>query len=505
MKNLSIAMLSLLLLTSCQVNISTSEVSTSGSSIQEESSSLKTYEKTSEVRLTTGDQESLFKKIDDIVASDHQEEGSALIDVNTSSSLAPVKMFGAALTHASAHQLMLDKKGDQRKAILEDLFTSKGADFNAIRVPIGASDFHAEEHVFTCCDTKGSEDNLLEHFTLEHDEEIIQVIKEIYTMKKDLQIIAVPWSAPEWMKVNTHASSEDPDGPKLCGGTLKDEFLPTFGQYLNEFCYRYLDEGININYLAFENEPTFNGADYPCMLLSPSQADLLALQLNSTLPECTKLIAYDHNCELGMYSYLGNEFAEEEHRNLFDAIAIHGYGSESIPTGVGKLRQLYPEKEVYMTEITEWEHDSRFDTDLMYVCRNTTIKALQQGLSGTLYWNLILDSNGGPNIGQKSTCYGVVNIDTSEDGSLIYTKRPAYYGLASISHMLHIEKDVTTYSLSTLCDDESILAIAFKKGDKYSLAIANTSYEMKTISVRLEHQFYNYSLESRSLVSFTFD
>ena len=54
-------------------------------------------------------------------------------------------------------------------------------------------------------------------------------------------------------------------------------------------------------------------------------------------------------------------------------------------------------------------------------------------------------------------------------------------------------------------DDESILAIAFKKGDKYSLAIANTSYEMKTISVRLEHQFYNYSLESRSLVSFTFD
>ena len=140
-----------------------------------------------------------------------------------------------------------------------------------------------------------------------------------------------------------------------------------------------------------------------------------------------------------------------------------------------------------------------------HVCRNTTIKALQQGLSGTLYWNLILDSNGGPNIGQKSTCYGVVNIDTDQDGSLIYTKRPAYYGLAAISHMLHIEKDVTTYSLSTLCDDESILAIAFKKGDKYSLAIANTSYEMKTISVRLEHQFYNYSLESRSLVSFTFD
>jgi len=509
MKNLSLALLSLLLLTGCQVNINTGMTSenliSDSTSKIEESSSFKTYETTSEVKLTTGDKENLFKTVDNIKASDHQIEGSTLISVDESKTIAPVKMFGAALTHASAHQLMLDKTGVQRREILEDLFTDKGADFNAIRLPIGASDFHAEEHVFTCCDTKGSDDNLLEYFTLEHDEEVIQVIKEIYEIKPDLKIIAVPWSAPEWMKLNTRASSEDPEGPKLCGGTLNDDYLTIFGQYLNEFCYRYFDEGIRIDYLTFENEPTFNGADYPCMLLSPYQADLLALQLNSTLPECTNLIAYDHNCEAGMYTYLENEFADSEQRSLFPAIAIHGYGSEAIPTGVRKLRALYPEKEVYMTEITEWEHGSSFDTDLMYVCRNTTINAYRSGLSGTLYWNLILDSNGGPNIGQKSTCYGVVNIDQNEDGTLAYTKRPSFYGLASISRMLHIQEDKTTYSLETNYEDDGILAIAFKKEDKYSIAIANTSYENKEVSVKILNQFYNYLLASRSLVSFTLE
>ncbi|MCR4698368.1 MAG: hypothetical protein K5762_03270 [Bacilli bacterium] len=509
MKKISFAILSLLLMSSCNQTVSSSqEMNDSHSSILSpilESNVLKTFEETSEVKLTTGDKTHLFDTIDNIKANSTQKADSILIEVNEKKEIAPVKMFGAALTHASAHQLMLDKEGKQRKEILEDLFSSKGADFNAIRLPIGASDFHAEEHVFTCCDVKGSDDNLLENFTLEHDSEVIQVIKEIYEIKPDLKIIAVPWSAPAWMKNNTHASSEDLTGPQLCGGTLNDSYLKTFGEYLNEFCYRYYDAGIRIDYLTFQNEPTFNGADYPCMLLTPSQADLLALQLNSTLPECTSLMAYDHNCEAGMYTYLESEFADEEQRLLFSGIAIHGYGSEWIPTGVRNLRDLYPEKEVYMTEITEWEHGSSFDTDLMYVCNNTTIQAYRAGLSGTLYWNLILDSNGGPNIGQKSTCYGVVNIDQNPDGTLNYTKRPSFYGLSAISRMLHIEEGNTTYSLETSYDDDSIMAIGFHKGDKYSIAIANKSYEEKNISVKILNQFYNCSLAERSLLSFTLE
>jgi hypothetical protein len=71
--------------------------------------------------------------------------------------------------------------------------------------------------------------------------------------------------------------------------------------------------------------------------------------------------------------------------------------------------------------------------------------------------------------------------------------------------MLHILEHKTTYSLETNYQDDGILAIAFKKEDKYSIAIANTSYENKEVSVKILNQFYNYSLASRSLVSFTLE
>lgn len=504
MKNIFPSIIFLFILVSCQGTTSSSSLSSETISSSTSSSDVISYDQTSMVKLTTGDKEHLLETQENIKATSIPTSGSTVVHVNEENTLAPVKMFGAALTHASAHQLMLDEEGDQRKAILKDLFTSQGANFNAIRVPIGASDFHAEEHVFTNCDVKGGEDDLLANFNLDHDQELIQVIKEIYEIKPELKIIAVPWSAPEWMKVDSNASTEDPNGPKLCGGTLNNLYLKTYAQYLEKFCYAYSDLGIEINYLSLENEPTYNGADYPCMKLSASQAKTIALELNSTLPEWTSLMAYDHNCEDTLYTYLGEEFDTSTTRDIFSSIAIHGYGSQPIPEGTRALRELYPEKEIYMTEITEWEHGSSFATDLMYVCQNTTIKAYQNGLSGTLYWNLALDSNGGPNIGQKSTCYGVVNIDQADDGSLIYTKRPSYYGLSALSSLLEIEDAVVTYSLETEYENDSLLVAAFIKDNKYTVISANTSYSEQSVSVEIEDQYYSFDIPAQSILGFTF-
>lgn len=505
MKKSILSLSMLLLLTSCvkttsSVTSESDHISSSSSADASSSFVLPTYEATKEVILTTGDQAHKLENQLNLIGKSQPQIESELITIGEEQ-LSKVKLFGAALTHASAHQLMLDKSGVQRKDILTDLFTDKGANFNAIRVPIGASDFHAEEHVFTCCDNKGESD-LLEHFTLAHDQEIIQVIKEIYQLKPDLKIIAVPWSAPEWMKVNTQASSEDLEGPKLCGGTLSETYISTFASYLNKWCYAYADEGIEINYLCLQNEPTFNAADYPCMLLSPAQANTIARQLNATLPEWTSLMAYDHNCEDKMYTYLEDEFSDDNY-SMWDSIAIHGYGSQSIPSGTKQLKSLYPDKDVIMTEVTEWEHDSSFANDLMYVCTHTTNKAYQNGLSGTLYWNLALDSLGEPNIGQKSICYGVVNIDQNADGSLLYTKRPAYYGLASLSHLLDIDDETITYAIKTECNNPALVSCAFKKGYEYMVSIANTSNDEIPFSVKINDLYYSSRLPGRSVISFS--
>ena len=496
MKKQLICLLSIFLLVGCQQLPTVSSSDTTVSVIADKDFSL-----TKDIFLTEGLGEKRMSKVSNQSFSDRPLTQNNILKVDTSATMAQVDAFGAALTHSSAHQILLYKNKDERKAVLEDLFSSKGADFNTVRIPIGASDFHNEEHVFTCCDTKGDDGDLLKYFTLSHDQEIIQVIKEIYEIKPDLKIIAAPWSAPSWMKTGSKPSSKDPDGPSLCGGYLNNQYLNTFCDYLTKFCYQYEDQGIDINYLSLENEATFNGADYPCMIVTPSQASTIALSLNTTLPQKTKLLAYDHNCEDGMYEYLGEEFAKESISSLFSGIAIHGYGRESIPTGTANLRELYPDKKVYMTEITEWEHGSTFAKDLMYVCKNTTIKALNNGLSGTIYWNLALDSLGKPNLGQYSICYGVVNIDTRDDGTLSYTKNPAYYGLSHISRILNLSSEEETNSLKVDTNDSSLLACAFKTGDDFSFVVCNPTSEKADYSIEIDGHYFSSQLEASSVIS----
>lgn len=49
-------------------------------------------------------------------------------------------MFGGAITHSTAHLLLEDDTKNTLHEVLEDMFTSKGANFNSIRIPIGSSD-----------------------------------------------------------------------------------------------------------------------------------------------------------------------------------------------------------------------------------------------------------------------------------------------------------------------------------------------------------------------------
>ena len=387
----------------------------------------------------------------DSVKLDNSSKADVTLSFHPEKRKQQVDLFGGALTHSSAHLILEIKDKEKRKEFLRDIFVTNG--FNCIRIPIGSSDFHSEEHFFTCLDEIKDKKNPLSDFSLKHDQEIIQVIKEIKKIRKDLKIIAVPWSAPEFMKTDSKASTKDPKGPKLCGGTLKNEYIDMYADYLALFCDSYQDLGIDIDYLSLQNETTFNAADYPCMVLTSTQASAIARRLHSILPENTKLLAYDHNTEDVMYSYLEEEFMDKESESFFDSIAVHGYGSQPLYEGVRNLRSLYPDKKVYMSEITEWDSGSTFSQNLMYMAKNTTQKAINNGLSGTIYWNLCLSRDGGPCMGQTSTCYGLIDVDKNQNGNITTKKRSGFYGLSIFTSTLNISDSNPVYSLETSQSD----------------------------------------------------
>ncbi len=442
------------------------------------------------------------KYLDSVKLSESENKES---DVKLSFSLKDkeqkVDLFGGALTHASAHLILQIQDKDARKEFLEDIFQKHG--FNCIRIPIGSSDFHSEDHFFSCLDEVTDKNNPLKSFTLKHDRELIQVIREILEIRKDLKIIAASWSAPEFMKAGSRISSKDPNGPKLCGGTLKDDYINLYSDYLALFVDSYQELGIKIDYLSLQNEPTYNKADYPCMLLTSNQAKKIAKRLHSILPEETKLLAYDHNTEDVMYSYLEDEFEDEEAAACFDAVAIHGYGSQPLYEGTKNLKQYYPDKNVYMTEITEWDNKGNFSSNLMYMAKNTTQKAINNGLSGTIYWNLCLTKDGGPCMGQNSTCYGLIDIDRNEGGSIRTMKRSGFYGLGIFASILDITEDDPAYRLKTYQSDSSLLFSAFEKKEGYCFIVTNPTSEKLSFSLSYGFKDYSYDLESSSMIGFT--
>ena len=469
-------------------------------------STIATSYSTNSIYKTTGDKSSLMELQEniDIESNEQGEDFDTVVSIENVPNQ-DVNMIGGALTHSSAYLLMKDEEGGKRSEILKDLFSSEGANFNAIRIPIGSSDFHSEEHFFTCCDTKGSDDNLLKNFTLSHDENIISVIKEIYEIKPDLKIIAVPWSAPAWMMLNANKSSVDPDGYALCNGTLNSKYISTYADYLVKFVESYKDIGITINYLSLINEPLVEYTDYPSMQMSSSTAVKVSKNVINNLPEYTALLAYDHNCEDEMYSYLSNEFHTKSMDENYQNIAIHGYGSEPIPTALPKLKTLYPDKNIYMTEITEYEHDSTFSNDIMYAANNTCIVPYNLGLSGTVYWNLVLDSQGEPNLGQYSTCYGIVNMDFEDDGSISYSRNSAYYALSHVSKGLNISDDNTVSALRITTNNDYLQGAAFRnQSDLYELSLVNTSDNKIGFEVDFEDYSFSYQIEGNTLITFTF-
>ncbi len=412
-----------------------------------------------------------------------------------------VDLFGGALTHSSAHQILKIKDEEKRKEFLKDIFLTNG--FNCLRIPIGSSDFHSEEHFFTCLDSFSDASDPLKDFTLEHDRELIQVLEEVLAIRMDLRIIAAPWSAPAFMKKDSKVSSKDINGPKLCGGYLKDEFLSLYSDYLALFVEKYQELGIPIHYLSLQNEATFNSADYPCMILTPIQAKRIAKRLSSILPESTKLLAYDHNVEETLYDYLKKEFQDEETMSSFDSIGIHGYGKEPLPEGTKKLSELYPDKKIYMNEITEWDSGSTFSENLMYMAKNTTQEAINSGLSGTIYWNLCLDQNGGPCMGQYSTCYGLLDLSENEDGTIKIQKRSGFYGLSIFSRILHCSEKNHVYRLETSQSDSSLLFSAFEEKEGYGFVITNPTNKKIPFSLSYQKKEYSYELEATSMIGFT--
>jgi glucosylceramidase len=159
-----------------------------------------------------------------------------------------------------------------RNTAMHLLYGSDGARFNLGRIPMGANDYALTR--YTEDETNG--DTTLGSFSITRDMMyLIPYAKAALALNPSVRFWANPWTPPTWMK--TTAGSVNGNTCALTGSTAFDggcmngstANLSAYAQYFLKFVQAYAQQGIAIDTVAPQQQPTYSEG-YPSCLWSAS-------------------------------------------------------------------------------------------------------------------------------------------------------------------------------------------------------------------------------------------
>lgn len=420
---------------------------------------------------------------------------STVIDINEAATYQSIDGFGGALTDSSAWVIY---NSPQRNAIMNDLFSvAGGAGYNLVRVPMGSSDFARSHYTYddTCCD--------LNDFSVNHDTAyIIPLLQQARQLNPELKLMALPWSAPAWMKFNNSL---------LGGGYLRNDLYGLYANYFVRFLQAYNSHGLPVYAVSMQNEPHHAASSYASMQMEPNDQSNFATHnlrpaLNNAGLGTVKILGWDHNWYdnggPARFPFDVMSYNNSQALSSVAGVAYHCYespdGSYSLQTD---FRNAYPSKEVHFTECSGGDWATNQAGNLKWTLQNNVIGPLRNWAKSSLYWNIALDQNHGPRVGGCDNCRGMITVNTATG---TYTKNEEYY---SWGHLAKVVRTGAVRLGSTSLGNGSIETVAFKNPDGSLALVALNSNETSslTFKMRWAGQSFDYTLPARSVASFKWD
>ncbi|RPK24533.1 glycoside hydrolase family 30 protein [Paenibacillus xylanexedens] len=467
-------------------------------------------QRTAEVWITTGDQQNLLTPQKPIPITDHHDADTSSSDSTTqesdiSSSAFTIRIdpdktyqtmdgFGAAMTGSSAH-LINQLQDEKQEQMLKELFTTEGLNLDMVRHTIGASDYSVDElgkaSSYTYDDIESGTDYEMEHFSIEKDQEVVNMLKRVADLKPDLKVLGTPWTAPAWMKY----------GEKTTNGWYLDyndpQVYEAYARYFVKYIKAYQAKGIPIYGITLQNEPEFTSDKYPSMSMGPEeQAMFIRDYLGPALQDAgldTRIIAYDHNWDQAV-EYTSKVLGDEQAAAYIDGSAFHCYAGD--PSAMSEVHERFPDKNIYFTECSGGEWSPDFGENLSWQMSNLIIGAPRNWAKNVLLWNIALDPQGGPTNGGCENCRGVVTIDPENNE---ITRNVEYYALGHISRYVRpgaVRVDSTQ-------EQGQIENVTFRNPDgTMVLVAANTGEEEVSFDVVMDGDSFPYILPSQSAATF---
>ena len=373
-----------------------------------------------------------------------REPHSPVIVVDDRRHFQRIDGFGATFNEAGIICLNSLSKEEQA-GVLRMLFDPEsGAGFTVMKSPMASCDFASAGPWYSYDETPG--DTLMIHFSIERDlgpNGLVSFIKKASAFGK-FQIETTMDFAPDWMMYGLR------EGEKH----VRPEYYSALSRYYSRYVEAYASNGIVINYLNPFNEPEntwYSNVTYKEIgeLIKHYIAPRFKTQGLSTKIQLCESASRPE----GLQKFPA-VLDDPEASRYISSLTVHGYDWDEFGT-VAELHTRYPAYPIWMTEVCYArvnDHPSNeppggpgrlpdYSFSDGEFWGNMIMNDLKNWVSAWVYWNMILDENGGPWV--VSTQHGdpddnrqqpvvIVNRGT---GKITYTG--LYYYLSHFSRFIH--------------------------------------------------------------------
>ena len=463
-------------LTSCPNSATTQSVST-GRSVQ--------------IVETTGDHSMLLQMQPGISFTAGGSSSGLVITVDDATRFQQMDGFGGSLTDSSAWLIWNKLNPSQRNTLMQQLFSpSAGIGISFLRQPMGASDFSASgNYSYDDMPARQTDPNLT-NFSVTHDAAyIIPLVKQALSINPSINVVALPWSPPAWMKSTG----------TMNGGNMNTAYFPSLAHYFVDFVQAYQHQGVPIYALSVQNEPLYSTTGYPSEHLPASdESAFIANNLGPALSTAglanVKIFGYEHNWDNTAYAESALKSSAAQY---LAGTSFHCYAGD--PSAQSTVETTFPTKDIWFTECSGVT-SSTFAGDLVWNAQHLLIGSTRNWARSVSLWNLALDQNSGPKNGTCSNCRGVVTIDERVSPASV-TLNVEYYILGHLGKFVRpgahrIESN--TFGAGSIED------VAFQNSDgSIVLLVLNSASTAETFTARFKDQSFHYTLPAGAVATFT--
>ena len=325
------------------------------------------------------------------------DKGSAIPSITIDESTLFQKIDGFGATFNEAGMVCLNSLSTEtRDSVLKMLFDpGSGAGYTLMKSPIAACDYASAGPWYTYNDTPG--DTSMEHFTIKRDLEPNGLVSYIKAASKyDRFEIESPMDfAPDWMYFGIKPGKKH----------IRPEYYRALARYYSRYIKAYAENGITINYLNLFNEadnPHYSNVTYKAMgemiknyVIPQFKEDGLSakIQLGET---CTRPEAFEKFPPV---------LNDPDLRKYISTLTAHGYDWDKF-SKLTELHNSFPDIPIWITEVC-YGMIMCIPPSGPVVCPvpafsdgefwgNMIMNDMKNWVSGWIYWNMILDQNGGP-------------------------------------------------------------------------------------------------------------